>query len=151
MSSQIELEQQDLVQIQPLKGASQDYTLIARASQMLEHSGPREVLEWAFNQFGDRVTIATGFGAEGISLIDIAVAINPRADVFFLDTGFLFPETYDLKRRLQDRYSIQIRSVSTSQNPEKQHELYGTRLKESDTELCSRLTKLDNIRITIKR
>jgi len=149
MSSQIELEQQDLVQIQPLKGASQDYTLIARASQMLEHSGPREVLEWAFNQFGDRVTIATGFGAEGISLIDIAVAINPRADVFFLDTGFLFPETYDLNGRLQDRYSIQIRSVSTSLSPEKQHELYGPRLWESDPDLCCRLRKLEPLRIAL--
>jgi phosphoadenosine phosphosulfate reductase len=149
MSSQIELEQQDLVQIQSLKGAGQDYTLIARASQMLEHSGPGEVLEWAFNQFGDRVTIATGFGAEGISLIDIAVAINPRADVFFLDTGFLFPETYDLKRRLQDRYGIQIRSVSTSLSPEKQQELYGPRLWESDPDLCCRLRKLEPLRIAL--
>jgi phosphoadenosine phosphosulfate reductase len=149
MSSQIGIEHQQLAQIQPLRDAGPDYDLIGHASEMLEHAGPREALEWAFNQFGDRVTIATGFGAEGISLIDMAVTINPRADVFFLDTGFLFPETYELKQRLEDRYSIKIRSVSTSLTPPKQDELYGPRLWESDPDLCCRLRKLEPLRIAL--
>src|SRR5262245_61650151 len=67
-----------------------DRAAIGRVAELLEQSGPPEALDWAFRSFGERVTIATGFGAEGITLIDMAVAVNPRVDVFFLDTGFLF-------------------------------------------------------------
>ena len=151
MSSQVELERTDPIGIQPLTPGQRDLDdgVISRAAEALEHAGPGEILEWAFNQFGDRVTIATGFGAEGISLIDMAVAINSEADVFFLDTGFLFPETYGLRRRLEDRYGIQIRSVSTNLSPERQQELYGARLWESDPDLCCRLRKLEPLRIAL--
>src|SRR5262249_36517358 len=112
--------------------------LIRQAAEKLELAGPREILEWGFARFGGGVTLATGFGAEGVALIDMAVAINPQVDIFFLDTGFLFPETYKLRGRIEDRYGIHIRSVSTALTPERQQELHGARLWEREPDLCCR-------------
>jgi len=36
------------------------------------------------------------------------LAIEPAARVFTLDTGVLFPETYETWRRIEDRYGIEI-------------------------------------------
>src|SRR5262245_54315611 len=85
-------------------------TDVEQAGDRLEGATPQDALGWAFEQFGDRLVIATGFGAEGMALIDMAVRINPNANVFFIDTGFLFAETYDLRRRVEDRYGIEIKA-----------------------------------------
>ncbi len=153
MSSEIavELAASDLINIQGIgqqpQTSARDF--IGQAADLLEQTGPQEVLQWAFARFGDRVTLATGFGAEGVALIDMAVAVNPQADIFFLDTGFLFPETYELRERIQDRYGIRIRSVSTTLTPENQQELHGPRLWERDPDLCCRLRKLEPLQTAL--
>ena len=50
---------------------------IEAMAERLEEASPQQVLLEAFNEFGDGVAIATGFGAEGAALIDMAVKINP--------------------------------------------------------------------------
>ena len=63
-------------------------------------SSPREVMAWGFEEFGDRLVMATGFGASGIVLMHLVAGLKPDAAVFYLDTDLLFPETYALKDRL---------------------------------------------------
>src|SRR5262249_32284582 len=107
---------------------------------------PRDTLAWAIEEFGNGLTIATGFGAEGVSLIDIAIKINPGQDVFFLDTGFLFPETYRLREQLQDRYGIEIRAVSTGIPPAEQAERFGDALWANDPDRCCAIRKVEPLR-----
>ncbi len=109
----------------------------------LEAATPQAIIEWAFARFGEQLAIATGFGAEGATLIDIAVQINPQPNIFFLDTGFLFPETYDLRRRIEDRYSIEIRAFSAALSPAAQEYLYGANLWSRAPDLCCHLRKLE--------
>ena len=116
------------------------------AAARLETATAEEALGWAFDRFGERVTIATGFGAEGVALIDMAVRINPKPDVFFLDTGFLFPETYDLRRRIEDRYGIEIRRHTPALTPDEQEAEYGAALWRRDPDLCCRIRKLEPLK-----
>jgi phosphoadenosine phosphosulfate reductase len=123
---------------------------IEAMAERLEDASPQEVIFEAFNEFGDGVAIATGFGAEGAALIDMAVKINPQPNIFFIDTGFLFPETYDLRRRMEDRYGIEIRAVQTAITPEAQDELFGPRLWSRDPDLCCRLRKLEPLKEALR-
>jgi phosphoadenosine phosphosulfate reductase len=127
-----------------------DHQITHQACEILQEGGPQEALEWAFNSFGDRVTIATGFGAEGVALIDLAVKVNSRADIFFLDTAFLFPETYELRRRIEDLYGIKIRAVVASLTPDKQEQLHGPALWDRDPDLCCRLRKLQPLEVALE-
>jgi phosphoadenosine phosphosulfate reductase len=119
---------------------------IADAAARFEHAPAQEALAWAFGRFKERVTIATGFGAEGVALIDMAVRINPKPDVFFLDTGFLFSETYDLRRRIEDRYRIEIRRLAATLTPEQQEAKFGPKLWARDADLCCRIRKLEPLK-----
>ena len=49
--------------------------------------GPAQVLEWAFDTFGDAVAISSAFGVEGMVLIDIASRVRPNFRLFTLDSG----------------------------------------------------------------
>jgi phosphoadenosine phosphosulfate reductase len=117
----------------------------AMAAEM-ETAAPHEIIARAFAEFGDRLAIATGFGAEGMAMIDMAVKVNSRPDVFFIDTAFLFPETYALRRQIEERYGIEIRAVEPEINPAMQEEMYGPALWESDPDLCCRLRKLEPLK-----
>ena len=77
----------------------------------LEGAPPEEVLRWAVDRYADRLTFATGFGAEGCVLIDLIGRHRLPIDLFTLDTGVLFPETRALWRRLEARYGLTIRGV----------------------------------------
>jgi len=71
---------------------------------------PEDILAQAVQQF-PKLTFATGFGAEGCVLIDMIARARLPIDMFTLDTGVLFPETYELWQRLEDKYGVTIRAV----------------------------------------
>lgn len=70
-----------------------------------------DTLRWAAAEYPGKLTFATGFGAEGCVIIDLIGRHELAIDLFTLDTGVLFDETYALWRRLEARYGITIRAV----------------------------------------
>jgi phosphoadenylyl-sulfate reductase (thioredoxin) len=80
--------------------------------QQLEGKPPDEILSAIAPRFPGRIALATSFGAEDCVLIDVIARAGLPADVFTIDTGFLFAETYALWARLEERYRIRIRGVS---------------------------------------
>ncbi len=101
-----------------------------------------EIITWASHRLGDRLTFATGFGAEGCVVIDLIAQAGLRVDVFTLDTGVLFPETYALWRRLEDRYAIKIRAVRPAQTIDEQAATLGPALWARDPDRCCELRKV---------
>jgi phosphoadenosine phosphosulfate reductase len=76
---------------------------IVTDSQVLE---PQQVLEMAFSRHKE---IAISFsGAEDVILIDMACNLSDRVQVFCLDTGRLYPETYEFLEEVRDFYDIEI-------------------------------------------
>ena len=102
----------------------------------LEEAAPLEILKWAADRYGSRLTFATGFGAEGCVLIDLIGRHQLPIDMFTLDTGLLFPETYDLWQRLESRYGVTIRRVSPEQTVEEQAAAHGPELWTREPDLC---------------
>ena len=107
---------------------------------------PERVLEWAFEKFGDTVAISSAFGAEGMALIDIASRVRKNFRLFTLDTEFLFPETYNLMDRVEERYGIAIEKVYPLNSPEEQERIYGAALWERQADQCCNLRKVEPLR-----
>src|SRR4051812_49505807 len=93
---------------------------VVTAARELEGETAAEILRWASQHLGSKLTFATGFGAEGCVIIDLIARNDLPIAVFTLDTGLLFPETYDLWRRLEAKYGITIRAVRPSRSVEQQ-------------------------------
>jgi phosphoadenosine phosphosulfate reductase len=55
------------------------------------------------------VSYANSLGAESVVLTDLIWGEVPEIDMFSIDTGRLFPETYDLVRLLEQRFARKLR------------------------------------------
>jgi phosphoadenosine phosphosulfate reductase len=109
--------------------------------------GPDRILTWAFETFGPFVAISSAFGAEGMAVIDMAARLR-GADfrLFTLDTEFLFPETYELMDRIQQKYGVEIEKVYPVYSPQKQEQLCGPALWARDPDRCCNLRKVEPLR-----
>jgi phosphoadenosine phosphosulfate reductase len=66
--------------------------------------------------------------------------------VFTGDTEFLFPETYDLMDRVEEKYGIKIERLYSDLTPEEQEREHGPRLWASDPDQCCNLRKVEPLR-----
>jgi phosphoadenosine phosphosulfate reductase len=69
---------------------------------------PEALLAYLFERFGQRIALASSLGPEDQVLTDMIVGVAPKARIFTIDTGRLFPETYHLIDRTNDRYDIRL-------------------------------------------
>ena len=81
-------------------------TLIQGGS--LESKSPQDVLRWAVETFGNKVALASSFGAEDVAIIDMLVKSTPTPRIFTLDTGRLNQETYDVMDKIREKYKVAI-------------------------------------------
>jgi phosphoadenosine phosphosulfate reductase len=68
----------------------------------------QEVLAQAVERHHPRLAMACSFQKEESVLIDMLMEIEPQARVFTIDTGVLFPETYDVWRAVEERYGLKV-------------------------------------------
>ena len=116
---------------------------VERIHQLVEQWSPEDLLRWAFVTFGGYVEIASGFGPEGVVLIDIAAKVQPEFRIFTLDTDFLFPETYRLMEEIEKRYGIRVERIKSALTPNEQERLHGPALWSRDPDACCNLRKVE--------
>ncbi len=76
----------------------------------VESWSAERVLEYVLAAYPATTALACSFQKEESVLLDMLFAIQPSARVFALDTGYLFPETYELWREVEQRYDVKIES-----------------------------------------
>jgi phosphoadenosine phosphosulfate reductase len=114
--------------------------------QIAEQWTAERVLRWAFDRFGRAVAISSAFGAEGMTLIDMASRIQPGFRLFTVDTEFLFPETYNLMDQIEERYGVRIEKVFSLLSPQEQERQHGPALWGRDPDRCCNLRKVEPLR-----
>jgi len=124
---------------------------LARASDALESAEPPEIIRWAVDRFGDKLTMATAFGPEGCLIIHWLAAIAPRTFVFNLDTGYQFKETLELRDRIAKRYGLEVSLERPETTVEEYERLHGGPLYRIDSNRCCGDRKIAVIRRVLSR
>jgi phosphoadenosine phosphosulfate reductase len=65
-----------------------------------------EIIKLAFDEFSEKVNFASSLGEEDQVITDMIAKVAPQIEVFTLDTGRLFQETYELISKVQKRYPM---------------------------------------------
>ncbi|WP_250846942.1 phosphoadenylyl-sulfate reductase [Aquisphaera insulae] len=84
---------------------------LTEVNDRLAGAAPTDILRWAVDRYGDRLTMATAFGPEGCILIHLLAEIEANVRIFNLDTGYQFAETLALRDRIAERYGIEVELV----------------------------------------
>jgi len=86
-------------------------------NDLFERSHPADVVKWACAEFGDRLIMSSSFGADSAVLLHMASSAMPGIKVVMIDTGYLFPETWQFMEQLRRRLNLQVWVYRTRQDP----------------------------------
>ncbi len=123
-----------------------DQERISLAAEQLEESSPQEVLRWALDTYGEGLALSASFGGvEGVVLLDMLSRAEggEKAQVFTLDTGFLFNETLRFRERVMRQYPLDLEVVEPEISVEEQAERYGDELWSCSPDICCEIRKVE--------
>ena len=117
-------------------------TEIQTLNERFQRARTEEILGWAWDRFGTRAAIGTSFQGAGLVMIHLARENGYEFPAFTIDTGLLFPETLDLKTRLEDFFGLQIESLVPDLTVQAQEEAQGPELWKREPDLCCTIRKV---------
>jgi phosphoadenosine phosphosulfate reductase len=116
-------------------------------AERLAGLSPQEIVAEAVELFRGRLAVSCSFGGEsGMVLVDMALKADPSVAIVYVDTDFLFPETYATVKAVEQRYGIRALAFRSRLSVEAQEALYGPRLWERDPDQCCAIRKVEPMR-----
>jgi len=76
-------------------------------------------------RLGDRLMATTSFGVQSAAMLHLIHEHAPEIPVIFIDTGFLFPETYRYAEELISRLDIDIRVYQPTYSAARMQAIWG--------------------------
>jgi len=117
---------------------------LQQISASLEGKSPQDILRWASGRYQPGLALACSFGGpSGMVLLDMIMGIDPAVEVFYLDTDFLFPETYRLRDIAAQKYNFQPVGYMSLLTPQQQARKHGDALWARDPDLCCAIRKVE--------
>jgi phosphoadenosine phosphosulfate reductase len=97
----------------------------------------REHLETA-----KRACITSSFQAEDVVVLHMALQLQPRISVIFLETGYHFPETLAYRDRIASEWNLNLVNVEAEQSVAEQESQFGI-LNQTAPDRCCGLRKVE--------
>ncbi|CAM9214785.1 unnamed protein product, partial [Ectocarpus fasciculatus] len=85
----------------------------------------KKLIRWASELFGNQFVMSTSFGIQSAVLLHLASQVVPDIPVVFIDTGYLFTETYRYSMELADTFGLNIKPYQSGVSPAQMEALYG--------------------------
>jgi phosphoadenosine phosphosulfate reductase len=102
----------------------------------LEDAEPDEIVRWAYRTFGKGLVMSSSFGAESALMLHLVTRDAPDVPVIFLDTGYLFPETYQFAEELTQKLKLNLKVYGPRMTAARQEALYGRLWDGSEEDLA---------------
>ncbi len=85
-----------------------DPATIKRWNEEFNEKTPNEIISFFLKEFKGKIALASSLGLEDQVLTEMVSNLDEKAKIFTLDTGRLFPETYDLISKTSAKYKTNI-------------------------------------------
>ncbi|MEX1044900.1 MAG: phosphoadenylyl-sulfate reductase [Chthoniobacterales bacterium] len=90
--------------------------------------GPRTAIErvrWALEEFRGHAVLSTSFGVQAAVMLHLVTRIDPQIPVVFIDTGYLFPETYRFADELTEKLILNLKVYHPQLTAARQEAVFG--------------------------
>ncbi len=81
---------------------------ISKLNERFHKAEPEKVLQFFLKEYKSKIALSSSMGAEDQVLTKMVTDIDPDTRIFTLDTGRVFPETYELISETNKKYNIRI-------------------------------------------
>ena len=109
--------------------AKNNFTLhgvqLQEENSRLEMLSAVERITWAAERFKNSIVMSSSFGAQAAVCLHMVTEEIPDINVILIDTGYLFPETYQFIDELTDRLNLNLKVYRAETSPAWQETRYG--------------------------
>ena len=94
-------------------------------NQQFESLEAEERVRIALDYFDDKIVLTSSFGAQAAVMLHLVTQQSPNIPVILVDTGYLFPETYQFVDELEAKLKLNLHVYSASTSSAWQEARYG--------------------------
>jgi len=118
---------------------------LRKYNQELEDMTAQERLTWGYKEFDNQFAITTSFGIQSSVLLNMVskLCLQKKIKIFWIDTGYLPPETYHYAEKLIKDLSLEIEVLQSEFSTGRMEAIYG---KLWETNKTSDLDKYNELR-----
>ena len=98
---------------------------VSSLSKKFEKMSALERLKWVVEHYLDEVLVTTSFGLQSAVLLHLISQVKEKIPVVWIDTGYLFLETYVYAEKLQERLNLDVRVYSPQMTISRCEALHG--------------------------
>lgn len=122
------------------------------ANQQLIGLSAEERVLWALERLPGRHVLSSSFGIQAAVMLHLVTQIEPRIPVVFIDTGYLFPETYRFVDELSERLGLNLHVYRSPLSPVWFETRYGRLWEQglAGIEEYNRITKVEPMRHALR-
>ncbi len=82
---------------------------LAAVNASLASASAEERIAWATGEFPGALVLSSSFGAQAAVMLSLVARVAPGIPVVLIDTGYLFPETYQFADQLTEKLALDLR------------------------------------------
>ncbi len=125
-------------------------------NKKLVNMNPQKMLLWGYENFDNQFAITTSFGIQSSVLLNMVrqSSLQKKIKIFWIDTGYLPPETYQYAEKLINELSLEIEVLQSELSPARMETLYGKLWetnKASDLDKYHELRKITPLEIGLQK
>jgi phosphoadenosine phosphosulfate reductase len=98
---------------------------VAKWNAELRHASPLDITRWAISQANGRAMVSTNFRPYEAVILHLAVQVQPRIPVLWVDHGYNRPATYGHAEELRQLLGLDIRSYLPRMSAAHRDAIYG--------------------------
>ncbi len=101
--------------------------LIKKYNLELIDMKPQAMLKWGYEKFDNQFAITTSFGIQSSVLLNMVskLFLQRKIKIFWIDTGYLPPETYQYAEKLIEDLSLEVEVLQSKLSPARMEAIHG--------------------------
>ncbi|MCF8372477.1 MAG: phosphoadenylyl-sulfate reductase [Bacteroidales bacterium] len=112
-------------------------------NKKFQGASPDEILMWCSENLSGNLAMMTSFQISGMVILHKMHKLFPELPVYFIDTGYHFPETLEFRDKIIQEFNFNIQTVSSKIPHEEFEKKYGPELYNSNPDLCCQINKIE--------
>lgn len=102
--------------IETVQSDTWDPSSIELANSKLESMSSVQRIEWALDNLPKNFALSSSFGIQSAVSLHMVTKVYPEIPVIVIDTGYLFPETYQFIELLTDKLKLNLKVYSAQKS-----------------------------------
>ena len=82
-------------------------------------------IQWLNKEYGSRLVLSSSFGLQAAVMLDLVSKHAPEIPIVWIDTGYLFPETYQYVEELKQTLHLNLKEYQPLITAARQEAVHG--------------------------